>query len=137
MLAVALMVISAGIIFALGVLHLVYTFYGNKLTPRDSALQTRMAEVSPVISRRTTMWKTWIGFNASHSMGALLFGLVYGYLALAHSALLFNSAFLLGVGLLMLGGWVVLGKRYWFSAPLQGIGIALVLYVAAVVLARA
>ena len=137
MLAVALMVISAGIIFALGALHLVYTFYGNKLTPRDSALQTRMAEVSPVISRRTTMWKTWIGFNASHSMGALLFGLVYGYLALAHSALLFNSAFLLGVGLLMLGGWVVLGKRYWFSVPLQGIGIALVLYVAAVVLARA
>jgi hypothetical protein len=29
------MVLSAGIIFTLGVVHLVYTFSGAKLTPRD------------------------------------------------------------------------------------------------------
>ncbi len=32
------MLVSAGIILALGVAHLVYTFYGKKLTPRDPAL---------------------------------------------------------------------------------------------------
>jgi len=62
-----LMVLSAGIALALGVLHLVYTFSGNKLTPRDSSLQARMAQVSPVITRQTTMWKAWVGFNATHS----------------------------------------------------------------------
>jgi hypothetical protein len=41
---------------ALGVLHLIYTFSGKKLTPRDPALQVRMAEVPPVITRQTTMW---------------------------------------------------------------------------------
>src|SRR5258705_6980249 len=104
------MAASAGIIFLLGVIHLLYTFYGNKFAPRDPALQVAMREVSPVITRETTMWRTWIGFNASHSMGAILFGLVYGYLALVHSALLFQSTFLLTTGFAMLGGLVVLGK---------------------------
>ena len=45
------MIVGAGIALALGILHLIYTFSGNKLTPRDSALQMRMAEVPPVITR--------------------------------------------------------------------------------------
>jgi hypothetical protein len=53
-----------------------------------------MSATAPVISRETTMWKAWIGFNASHSLGAILFGLVYGYLALAHPAFLFPIPFL-------------------------------------------
>jgi hypothetical protein len=129
------MATSAGIILALGVIHLVYTFYGKKLTPRDPALQAAMREVSPVLTRQTTMWKTWVGFNASHSMGAILFGLIYGYLALTEPVLLFHSAFLLAVGFAMLGGLAVLGKLYWFSIPFRGICLAFALYVAAIVLA--
>jgi len=82
------------------------------------------------------MWKAWVGFNASHSMGAILFGLIYGYLALIQGALLFQSAFLLAVGFLMLSGLLIIGKRYWFSALLRGIAISLACYVAAVMLAR-
>lgn len=81
------------------------------------------------------MWKAWAGFNASHSMGAILFGLIYGYLALMQGALLFQSVFLQAVGFLMLGGWLMVGKRYRFSAPLRGIAMSLVCYVIAVVLA--
>ena len=88
------MLASAGVILTLGVMHLWFTFRGNKLAPRDDVLQARMREISPVISRQTTMWKAWVGFNASHSMGAILFGLVYGYLALMQGALLFQSVFL-------------------------------------------
>ena len=129
MIARACIVLSAAVILALGVIHLVYTFRGPKLMPRDRALQARMREVSPVISRETTMWKTWIGFNASHGLGALLFGLVYGYLALAHPDFLFRSAFLLGVGLCLLGAYAAIGKAYFFSIPFIGILIALVSYV--------
>ena len=74
------------------------------------------------------MWKAWIGFNASHSYGAILFGAVYGYLALVHSAFLFQSRFLLLLGLLLLAGYVFLGKRYWFSVPFRGIVLASALY---------
>src|SRR6476661_1619134 len=78
-----LMVLSAGIIFTLGVIHLAYTFWGPKLMPRDPSLQISMGQISPVITQETTMWRCWVGFNASHSMGLILFGLVFGFLALA------------------------------------------------------
>src|SRR5271163_2543992 len=115
------MVLCASIVFTLGVVHLVYTFWGPKLTPRDPALQVSMSQISPVITKETTMWRAWVGFNASHSMGLILFGLVFGFLALAHGQLLFRSPFLLGVGLAMLGGLVVLCKLYFFQAPLAGV----------------
>src|ERR1700738_2692100 len=132
--ASSLIAASAAIVLLLGMIHLLYTFRGRKLHPRDSDLQTRMNEVSLVLTRKTTMWKAWVGFNASHSYGAIFFGLVYGYLALAHSEFLFQSTYLLLVGLLLLIGYAVLGKLYWFSAPLRGILLSAVLYVAGLVL---
>jgi hypothetical protein len=39
------MVLSASIMLTLGVLHLVYTFWGPKLTPRDRALQISMSQI--------------------------------------------------------------------------------------------
>jgi len=127
------MVLSAAIVFTLGTLHLLYTFRGPKLTPRDPALRAQMEQVSPVITRQTTMWRAWIGFNATHSMGAMLFGLIYGYLAIAHAALLFQSAYLLTVGLVMLGALLVVARLYFFRIPLIGVSIALACYVASVV----
>jgi len=132
-LASSLVAASATIILLLGLIHLLYTFRGSKLHPRDASLKARMSEISPVLTRETTMWSTWVGFNASHSFGAILFGLVYGYLALAHSPFLFQSTFLLLVGLLFLGGYVFLGKFYWFSVPYRGIVLSTALYVSALV----
>ena len=42
MVAQALVVISAAIVLLLGSLHLIYTFFGSKLRPRDPTLQARM-----------------------------------------------------------------------------------------------
>jgi hypothetical protein len=132
-----LMVLSASIVFTLGVIHLVYTFWGPNLTPRDPALQISMTRISPVITKETTMWRCWVGFNASHSMGLILFGLVYGFLALAGGQLLFRSPFLLIVGLATLGGFAVLSKFYFFTAPFLGLSSSLACYVSSVVLSWA
>jgi hypothetical protein len=96
-----------------------------------------MSQVAPVITKETTMWRCWVGFNASHSMGLILFGLVFGFLALAHGQLLFQSPLLLVVGLAMLAGLVLLCKVYFFSVPLIGISISLACYVASIALSRA
>lgn len=125
---------SAAIVMLFGLLHLLYTFHGPKLLPRDHDLEARMQEESPVITRETTMWECWVGFNASHSYGLILFGAVYGYLSLAHSAFLFRSMFLLSLGLLLLGGYAFLAKRYWFRVPFRGILLATVLYVIALII---
>ena len=132
-----LMVVSANIVFALGVVHLVSTFWGPKLTPRDPALEISMSQISPLITKETTMWQAWVGFNASHSMGLILFGLVFGHLGLAHGQLLFRSPFLVVVGLAMLGGLVVVCKVCFFSVPLTGVSIALACYIASIALPRA
>jgi hypothetical protein len=134
-LAAALMATSAAIAFALGAAHLAYTFFGPKLTPRDPTLRQRMMEVSPVISADTTMWKAWISFNATHSMGAMLFGLVYGGFALADPAYLFGAPWLLATGGATLAGFTLLGWHYWFSVPFRGSALALACYLGSVLAA--
>ncbi|HEY0703686.1 MAG TPA: hypothetical protein VGD60_13045 [Candidatus Acidoferrales bacterium] len=119
---------SAAIILLLGCVHLLYTFRGPNLQPRDPDLAARMAEVSPVITRQTTMWRVYVGFNATHSLGLILFGLVYGYLAIFQSPFLSRSWFLLGLGLVVLLSYAVVAKLYFFAAPFRGVVLATVLY---------
>lgn len=122
------------IIGLLGLVHLIYTFKTNKFEPRDSALAEQLRQISPVLTSQTTMWKAWIGFNASHSIGALLFALFYGYLALCESELLLSSWFLMALSLVTLLGYLWLAKTYWFKSPLIGIFISLILFTAAYIL---
>jgi hypothetical protein len=131
-----LLAASGSIILALGSAHLVFTFWGAKLTPRDPNLQAAMKAVSPVITRDTTMWKAWIGFNASHSLGAMFIGQSFVYLAFAQASLFFGSAYLQIVGLAFLIAYLVLGWRYWFKIPFSGISLSLVLYVASISVAH-
>ena len=129
----AFVVASAMIMLMLGFVHLLYTFHVTKLNPRDSNLTAKMMTVSPVISRETTMWRAWVGFNASHSICLILFGAVYGYLAMRHSAFLFQSWFLLAVGFAVLLGYAILAKLYWFNAPFRAVTLAAVLYLLGIV----
>src|SRR5262245_9461620 len=128
---------SAAVIFTLGALHLWYTFRGHKLHPRDPELRVRLEQAPLVLNRQTTMWKAWVGFNASHGCGAVLFGAIYGYLALVDAEFLFDSKYLCAVGALMLASWLAIARFYWFSVPYRGILVAAVCYVGGVMLAWA
>ena len=130
MLPQVLIFLSAAMVLFLGTLHLVYTFASRKFSPRDAALEDRLKLVSPVISKQTTMWKAWIGFNASHSLGAMLFGALYGYFAIWHFQMLVQDRFLALVGAAFLVSFLILAKRYWFNIPFAGIALSLVLYLA-------
>lgn len=129
-----LILISALVLGLLGTIHLIITFFGNRMHPRNSELVALMQNSHPVITRQTTMWRGWLGFNASHSLGAMLFGAVFGYLSICQPGVLFGSSFLLAVGLVMLIGFLVLAKLYWFNVPLLGISLSFVLYVIGVVM---
>ena len=101
-------------------MHLAYTFFTDQLTPVEGQMETAMKRVVPRISSGTTMWKAWVGFNVSHSMGLMLFGLIYGYLTVYQWEVLRRSYFLSGLGLLVLVGYVVLARVFWFKDPLIG-----------------
>jgi hypothetical protein len=92
-----------------------------------------MMAVSPVITRETTMWRAWVGFNATHSFGLILFSALYGYLAIRPSPSRFHSWFLLALGFALLPGYSVIGKLYFFTAPFRGVVLAVALYLLGIV----
>ena len=127
-LARVLVSVGAAIPLLLGTLHLVYTFSGSKLRPRDPDLESRMESVVPGITNQTTMWKLWIGFNTTHSLGLLLFGCAYAYLALAQPDLLFRSPVLFLVGGLFLAGYLIVARVYLFRIPFLALLVAVACY---------
>ena len=126
--AYILIAASAAVLGPLGCIHLLYTYHGNKLDPRDPAVREAMERTSPVITRQTTVWRAAKGFNASHSLGIIAFALVYGYLALWRSDVLGGSLFLSALGMAVLLAYLALARRYFFSIPFRGVAMACALY---------
>lgn len=132
----SLLLPAAGTIyFFLGTLHLLYTFFTPKFEPYDSAVEAGMKQTNPKLTRRTTMWNAWIGFNGSHSTGAMFFGFML-VLAGTQYASLANSSIFQGAALLNSVFYVWLAHRYWFRIPFAGIVLS-TLFVAAFVLISA
>jgi hypothetical protein len=129
MLSQILISASAAIVLIAGTLHLHGTFFGPDLRPQDPELEARMKEVSPNVTSRTTMWNVWIGFNAILSLGLMLFGVLYGYLAIFRFQVLLQDRPLQLVGAIFLVSLVVIWKRYTYYLPVVVFGISLVLYV--------
>lgn len=137
MLASWLVATSATTVALLGTVHLVYTFVGNKLRPRDAVLMSAMQAGTLTITRETTVWRAWLGFNTSHSLGAVLFGAVFGPLPfLAGGQWFFGSTYLQVLGAVVLTCYLALARRYWFSIPRRGLGLAWGLYAAGLAVAR-
>jgi len=131
--ASAFIVASAAIVLLLGLAHLLYTFRGPNLHPRDPELTAEMMKISPVITSETTMWRVWIGLNATLGLGLILFAGVFGYLAIVHRGFLFGSWFLLAFGFALLLAYGAVAKLYFFSSPFRGIVLAAVLYLVGIV----
>lgn len=126
---------SASISLVLGFLHLAYTFFTRKLNPRDEELESGMRQVSLRITSQTTMWKAWIGFNASHSTSLILFGAIYGYLPLFAWSLLVHSVFFVRLGIVFFISYLLLAKLYFFRTPLIALAVAGLMFAVGIVTA--
>ena len=127
---------SATVVGLLGAVHLVLTFAGRRLQPTDPALCAAMQVSTLVMTRQTSVWRAWLGFNASHSLGMLLWAAVYGHLAWVAPDPLFKSAYLQGLGLVVLIAYGWLAWRYWFDVPQRGLLLALALYLTGLSMAQ-
>ncbi|WP_044397925.1 hypothetical protein [Lacinutrix sp. Hel_I_90] len=123
-----LWIIGAFIFSVLGSIHLFYTFFTNTFSSRNTHVISEMKSSHPILTKRTTMWKAWIGFNASHSMGLLFFGIINLYLSINHSDTFQADHFLLTLNILVAGFYVCLGKKYWFNIPFTGALVTLICY---------
>lgn len=129
-----LWIAGSSIFFVLGTIHLIYTFFTNKFSVRDRDTEERMKQTSPVLTKKTTMWKAWVGFNASHSIGAIFFGLTNFIFAFSYFEILQNSTLLLSLTCLISFFYLFLGFKYWFIVPRTGILISSVCFSAAAII---
>ena len=129
-----LLIFGATIFGVLGTIHLVYTFFSNKFNAFDKDVTKAMKETSPILTKETTMWKAWVGFNASHSLGAMLVTAFYVPLAITKMDVirdnLWFSILPIFVGLL----YLALANKYWFKIPFIGILLATACFIGAAIL---
>ena len=133
----AILLILGGAVFGiLGGLHALYTLLDlrnpRRLVPSDPSIIRAMSNSTVRLSRGgTDMWRTWIGFNFTHSLGLLLFG------ALAAGAGARVSPLPGGIilALTLIGClYLFLSVRYFFHIPSIGVAIGTGCFAAAWVL---
>jgi hypothetical protein len=123
-----LLELGGGILVLMGSLHALYTFLDigrpRRLVPQDPATALAMTKTPLRLSRGgTTMWRAWVGFNFSHSVGVVLFGglcisagTVLGTMGIPAWILLIFVV----ISLIYLG----ISALYWFRIPTAGIAVA-------------
>jgi hypothetical protein len=134
---IPILLIFGGTVFCLlGALHAIYTLLDERnpqrLAPVDPAVADAMAHSALRLSRGgTDMWRAWIGFNFSHSLGLLLVG-VLGIWAGSRI-----KTFPGGImpALTLIGCvYVFLALRHWFRTPALGVAIGTSCFAAAWIL---
>ena len=131
------LIVGGAVYLVLGFLHALYTFLDigqpRRIVPRDLALiELLQKERIRLAGEGTTFWRGWVGFNFSHSLGALLFG----SLCVSAGVLLRSHGIpreLLLVPILVGAIYTVLAVKYWFRIPIVATAIAELCFVAAFV----
>lgn len=122
------------IIAFLGGMHLYYTFFTDKFSSRNEKAVEEMKTSFPILTKETTMWNAWIGFNASHSSGAIFIGVINFYLSVRYFTVLESDHFFFLFNILTVGFYVYIAKKYWFKNPFVGVLTVLICFIASYIL---
>jgi hypothetical protein len=134
MLEQILLIIGAAIFRILGTLHLYRLTFTNRFYPRNIKVMDAMKGGSPLLTDKTSMWNAWIGFNASHSLGALNFAAFYILLASSHMEVLHDTRAFSLLAVLTGASYLYLARKYWFRIPFTGILIATLCFLVSAIL---
>jgi hypothetical protein len=119
---------GGGVFVLLGLLHTLYTYLDidrpRRLVPQDPAVMQAMAKSNLRLSGTgTTMWRAWVGFNFSHSIGVILFGTIcIGAGSVLGTIVL--PAWILFLFVVIASIYLAVGQLYWFRIPVAGIVLA-------------
>jgi hypothetical protein len=127
--------LAGGVHFViLGLAHALATPFraGDRkgLAPSDASLSRAMEETPLRLTRRTDMWRAWVGFNFSHSLGAVFFGLAVWLVGRDGPRFAAESALFGPLAIVVACLYLVLAIKYWFRTPIVGCGVSVALFVA-------
>jgi hypothetical protein len=107
---------------ALGVAHGLLTLRDlrtpRSLAPLDDRVRVAMIDAPLRLAPQTTMWKSWVGFNLSHSLGLVVFGGLLTGLAWHDFDLVAHSVFLKAGSIVVAVLYCVMATRFWFWVPI-------------------
>jgi len=101
------------------------------LSPADPELAQAMSESRVLLTGRTDVWLAWIGFNFSHSLGAVVFGATVALVGRSDASYAAQAAVFGPAAVLVAAAYLLLAIRYWFRTPITGCAFSLALFVAA------
>jgi hypothetical protein len=106
------------------------------LSPSDAGLATAMSHTPLQLTRRTNMWLAWVGFNLSHGLGALVFGVTVLLIGRSPSSFAAEGGLFGPLAVVVSASYLVLGLKYWFRTPIIGCAVSVVLFMSSWLLAR-
>ena len=124
-------IIGGSILLLLGFVHLVLTLQsspaGGPMTPTDPTTRQAMERIgglglAPDIE--TSLWRSWVGFNLSHSVGVIVIALVVIVPAATDLEGAVANPWWLAAALGLPPVFLLLSIRYWFKNPTVGITLA-------------
>jgi hypothetical protein len=94
------------------------------LSPRDQGVAEAMSRTTPRLTDRTDLWRAWVGFNYSHSLGAVLFGLFVVLTGRSAESYALNGSIALPLAVVVSLCYLAIGLKYWFRTPNIGIAVS-------------
>ena len=94
----------------------------TSLTPTEDSVRQAMIAARLRLAPVTSIWRAWVGFNLSHGLGLLVFGGLFGGLALGNFRLVAGSMALQVAAVGVAGIYSFLAARFWFAVPAVATG---------------
>lgn len=126
--------VGASIFLLLGVAHAVFTLQSTPergpMMPTDPTVADAMQVtgglgLAPDI--RTTLYRAWIGFNLSHSLGVLTLAAILLVRTGTDFGAAVDDVWFLALSAVVPLAYLVLAIKFWFDKPRNAIAVATVL----------
>ena len=114
-----------------GVLTLRDLKHPRAFTPPDPALRQAMQQSNIRFHPSINLWKAWLGFNLTHSLGLVFFGAAFLRIGMFEPDTFASSPTIQVVAVLVSTIYLVLSLKYFFFKPVMGSAIGLVCFLAA------
>ena len=98
------------------------------LSPADPQLETHMAQTHIRLTRRTNVWRAWVGFNYSHSLGLIVLGSLVLVVGRSASSFAANADVFAPFAFFASAVYLLLATKYWFRTPILGSALCCLLF---------
>jgi hypothetical protein len=89
-------------------------FRPRLFTPRDDEVRRAMMATTLVLTERLNLWRSWIGFNITHGLGLVVFGLISLLVALEDFQLTETLEFMMPIAVAVSMTYALLAVRFFY-----------------------